>query len=87
LAAPSGAIAMAEEGRANSLFSQQRFLLPPTLHESLSDLQRICDEARQLRRQLRMHRWLHGWLLIHVPLAMALLVLAVFHVIVALRYT
>jgi hypothetical protein len=79
--------ALADQVRSNSTFAQQRFLLPPTLYESLADLQRICDEVRQLQAQQRMHRWLHGWLLIHVPLAMALLVLAVFHVIVALRYS
>jgi hypothetical protein len=79
--------ALRDSVRASSIFAQQRFLLPPPLHESLADLGRICDEVRQLHSQQRMHRWLHGWLLIHVPLAMVLLVLAVVHVIVALRYS
>jgi hypothetical protein len=87
LQSPGAGTALQNVARANSLFAQQRFLIPPTLHESLTDLQRICDEVRQLQLQRKMHRWLHGWLLIHVPLAMALLVLAVVHVIVALRYT
>jgi hypothetical protein len=87
LQSPASGTALQDQGRASSLFAQQRFLLPPTLHESLDDLQRICDEVRQLHLQQRMHRWLHGWLLIHVPLAMALLVLAIVHVIVALRYS
>jgi hypothetical protein len=84
--AESGAV-LEDAVRAGSLFAQQRYLLPPPLHEPLADLQRICDEVRQLHAQQRMHRWLHGWLLIHVPLAMALLLLAIVHVIVALRYT
>jgi hypothetical protein len=88
LQAPATAgAALLDPVRAGSIFAQQRFLLPPTLHESLADLQRICDEVRQLQLQQRMHRWMHGWLLIHVPLAMALLVLAIVHVVVALRYT
>ncbi|HEY7088474.1 MAG TPA: hypothetical protein VH518_10320 [Tepidisphaeraceae bacterium] len=81
------AAVLEDAGRSGAVFSQQRYLLPPPLHEPLADLQRICDEVRELHTQQRMHRWLHGWLLIHIPLAMALLVLAVVHVIVALRYT
>jgi hypothetical protein len=33
-----------------------------------------------------MHRWLHGWLSIHLPLSMALLILLAAHVFVALKY-
>jgi hypothetical protein len=33
-----------------------------------------------------MYRMLHGWLLVHVPLSIALLVLGGIHAIVALRY-
>ena len=81
------AIAMLDDaGRAESLFAQQRLALSQPLHRPLDELESICDQARQLRQQERMQRWLHGWLLVHVPLSMALLVLATAHVIVALRY-
>jgi hypothetical protein len=33
-----------------------------------------------------MHAWLHGWLLAHVPLSVALVLLAVIHIVTALRY-
>jgi hypothetical protein len=33
-----------------------------------------------------LHRWLHGWLLLHVPLSLALLLLGAVHAIIALRY-
>ncbi|HVT87564.1 MAG TPA: hypothetical protein VHD56_01820 [Tepidisphaeraceae bacterium] len=72
--------------RASTLFAKQKVLLPQPLHETLDDLERICDEVRQLHAQRRMHHWLHGWLFIHVPLSMALLVLTIAHVIVSLRY-
>jgi len=42
--------------------------------------------SRQLAVQVRLHHWLHGWLLVHVPLSMALLLLSVVHAIVTLRY-
>ena len=42
--------------------------------------------ARGARRAVGMQRWLHAWLLVHVPIAMGLLVLVAVHAIVALRY-
>jgi hypothetical protein len=52
----------------------------------VSDLENICEEERQLIRQRRLHAWLHGWLLTHIPLSFALLVLAIIHIVTALRY-
>lgn len=72
--------------QADPIFAQVRNLLPPTLHETLSDLEDICEERRQLAIQVRLHHWLHGWLFVHVPLSMALLVLATVHAVIALRF-
>ncbi len=52
----------------------------------LGDLQGICEEERQLIRQRKIYHWLHVWLLVHVPLSIALLVMGGVHAIVALRY-
>jgi hypothetical protein len=71
---------------AAALFRHLRALSPPALHETLGELEAICDERRQLAEQKRLHHWLHGWLLVHVPLSMALLLLAVVHAVVSLRY-
>ena len=60
---------------------------PPRAHGTLDDLQDICDEARQLSRQERLHHWLHGWLLLHIPLSLALIVLGAIHAIMALRFS
>ena len=54
------------------------------LMEHLRDLEDICDEARQLLRQERLHRWLHGWLLLHIPLSLALILLGAVHAVMAL---
>ena len=56
------------------------------LHESVAELESICEERRQLADQKRLHHWLHGWLLIHVPLSLALLLLGAVHAVIALRY-
>jgi hypothetical protein len=69
-----------------AMFRQVRLLLPATLHSNLDDLENICEEKRQLDRQRRFHALLHGWLLVHVPLSYALLLLGTWHAVVALRF-
>jgi len=77
---------LADDARAASVFVSLRTLLPAAAHNTLSDLEDICGEARQLLRQERLHRWLHGWLLLHIPLSLALILLGVVHAVMALRY-
>lgn len=71
---------------SEDFFENLQTLLPVTLHPITDALEDIAEEERQLNRQLRLHHWLYGWLLVHVPLSFALLVLAAVHAVVALRY-
>jgi hypothetical protein len=73
-------------GRAQTLFRELRTALPTLLHPTVGELEATCEERRQLRDQKRLHHWLHGWLLVHVPLSLALLLLGAAHAIIALRY-
>jgi hypothetical protein len=77
---------LGDEAKASSAFAGLRTLLPAAAHVTLGDLEDICDEARQLTRQERLHRWLHGWLLLHIPLSLALILLGAVHAVMALRY-
>jgi hypothetical protein len=77
---------LGDVGKAKLAFAGLRTLLPVAGHATLQDLEDICDEARQLVRQERLHHWLHGWLLVHIPISLALTVLGAVHAIVALRY-
>jgi hypothetical protein len=86
IAAPSMSHPLAEPTTRALRFEKLRALVPPEFHPALADLENICEEERQLMVQSRMHAVLHGWLLVHVPLSIALLVLAVVHIVVALRY-
>lgn len=72
--------------KAHAAFSGLETLMPSSVQTVLQDLADICDEARQLVRQELLHRWLHGWLLVHIPLSLALIVLGVVHAVVALKY-
>jgi hypothetical protein len=67
-------------------FGHLRTIMPVAAHQVLADLESICEERRQLMVQRRLHRWLHTWLLVHVPLSFALLVLTVVHAVLSLRY-
>jgi hypothetical protein len=72
--------------RVASYFTYIRTLLPEPTYPVLNDLEKICEERRQLLVQARLHRWLHGWLFVHVPLSFAFLLLTFVHAIWSLRY-
>lgn len=69
-----------------SEFDRLRARTPLIAHETINDLQSIVEERRQLERQRKTHYLLHGWLWIHIPMSLAMLVLIVVHAFVALRY-
>jgi hypothetical protein len=77
---------LSDADTARSAFEGLRTLLPAELHEMTQRLGAICEEERQLRRESRIHHWLHGWLMVHIPLSFALLLLGCVHAITALRY-
>jgi hypothetical protein len=77
---------LANRHHSDQAFARLRMLLPPAFHGAVADLENICEEEQQLIRQKRLHAWLHGWLLMHIPLSFALLALAIVHIVNALRY-
>lgn len=61
----------------------------PGIEEMAEDVEKLyalTEERRLLWEQERLHFWLHSWLLIHVPLCIALLILGVLHIVTALYY-
>ena len=78
--------ALADQGQSRNAFIQLRTLVPPALHTTIEDLESICEEERQLTLQAKLHVWLHGWLLLHIPLSLALILLGAVHAVMALRY-
>jgi hypothetical protein len=67
-------------------FENYRKMFPASAWPPITALEDICSEKRQLDHQIRLHHWLHGWLLIHLPVSAALLLLAFIHAVVALHY-
>jgi hypothetical protein len=77
---------LSDERESRALFAQLRTITPQMLHEVFDDLENICQEKRDLDRQSRFHQILHGWLLAHIPLSAALILLGFIHAFAALRY-
>ena len=77
---------LADPRRSAEIFESLRRITVASVHPVLNDLENICEEEYQLSRQVRIYRWLHAWLLVHVPLSIALLALGAVHAVMALRY-
>jgi hypothetical protein len=77
---------LGDADKAQGAFGGLRTLMPQAAQATVQDLEDICDEARQLVRQERLHRLLHGWLLVHIPISLALILLGAVHAVMALRY-
>jgi len=71
---------------ATMLFDNLKPRVDPSKHDIINDLANICSELHQQTIQIRLHRILHGWLLLHIPLSMALMVLLLVHAVMALYY-
>ena len=76
-------LASAVESRR--MFHQHQTTLPTTLHPVLEELEEFCEVRRQMELQRQILRWMHWWLMIHVPAAIALLIFLVAHVVMSLR--
>jgi hypothetical protein len=72
--------------RAGELFGDLRARLDPAAHGCVDNLERLCEQRRQLDRQARLNAWMHNWLCLHLPLSVALVALMAVHVWAALRY-
>lgn len=62
-------------------------LISPELDETVESFADLCEERRQLLLQKQMHGLLHGWLYVHVPLSMVVMVILLVHIVQALKYT
>ncbi len=79
--------ALAEPPRLDGIFVRRRAMPGFGSAEShLTRLQVSCEERRQLGEQERLHRLLHGWLFLHIPLSVLLLVLGLAHAVMSLYY-
>lgn len=75
---------LSSPGGAEEVFAEND--LTPAATSAVSELQELCYERSQLLEQERLYHWLHGWLFVHIPLSIALLVLGGVHIVMSLYY-
>jgi len=72
-----------EQRIADDVFRLLKLQVAESIHPVLDQVHELCDEKRRLDFQVRLHHWLHGWLLLHAPASILLVVLTIWHAIVA----
>ena len=77
---------LADRRTRETWFSDLRESVDPAAHETLTDLQNLCEQRRQFELQKRLHWLLHGWLALHVGLSLAMTLMLTVHVVMAIRY-
>ncbi|MBI2804796.1 MAG: hypothetical protein HYX68_07415 [Planctomycetes bacterium] len=88
---PSREPLLADASKTTQIFAQMRALPGADQEDApikllLSRLEEYCNERRRLARQENLHRMLHGWLYLHVPLSAAMLVMMIAHALMTLYY-
>jgi hypothetical protein len=77
---------LSSRANAERLFQQLRANMPIATHDAVQRMEQLADLRRQWDRQLRLHFWLHHWLIIHLPLSVGMTVLMLVHAVRALKY-
>jgi hypothetical protein len=67
-------------------FALLRDTLPLAAAPAVERLEELADLRRQWDSQSRVNMWLHGWLILHLPLSVAMTGFMVIHAVRALKY-
>ncbi len=87
LAAPRGdKLLLGAQRVSDDQFRLLKISVGPDWQGRVEQLQAWCDERRQLDLQTKIQHWLHGWLLVHVPFSVLLLIFTVWHAAAALLF-
>lgn len=86
LAGAAGGSPLAGPLESARFFDALRAASPAAAGGLIDQLRQVCENRRQFDLQTRIHGWLHGWLLVHVPVSVVLGILLLIHVPVALWY-
>ena len=70
---------LGDKKAGDDLFRVLRLNVSGNFRGKLDELQGWCDDRRLMDLQTKLHHWLHGWLLLHVPVSFALLVFTFWH--------
>jgi len=77
---------LADSKTSDDIFRLLKLNVSEKWKPRIDDLQIWCDDRRMMDLQLRLHHYLHGWLIVHVPFSFGLLLFTAWHAWIALRY-
>ena len=77
---------LGDKRSSDDIFRLLRLNVSENFRGKVDELQGWCDDRRLMDLQTKLHHWLHGWLLIHVPFSFALLVFTFWHAYVTWVY-
>jgi hypothetical protein len=77
---------LASRTEADQRFARLRDGVPEVARPALDRLRELTEMRRQWDAQARVQFWLHNWLVLHLPLSVAMTVLMVLHAVSALKY-
>ncbi len=87
LSAKNGShLPLGHERAAAAAFSSLRLNTDPKWKPRIDLIQKWCDERRMMDLQTRLHHLLHGWLIVHVPSSIALLIGTAWHALAAVSF-
>lgn len=75
-----------DQRNSDDMFRLLKLSVSDKWQPKVADLQTWCDDRRRMDLQMKLHHWLHGWLVIHVPVSFVLLIWTAWHGWVAVRY-
>ena len=75
----------AVQRECDTAFRMLKLSVTPQWGVRVDELQMWCDERRRMDLQTKLQHWLHGWLLVHVPISVLLIVVSLWHAVVAIR--
>lgn len=77
---------LAERRTADEVFKLLRVNVSDNYRPQVDEIKTWCDDHRLMSTQEKLHHWLHGWLIIHVPVSFLLLVWTVWHIFITFTY-
>jgi hypothetical protein len=77
---------LGDAARAAAIFRMVKMSVAAEWRSKVDDIEQWCNERRWMDLQTHFQHWLHGWLLVHVPASIALLVFTAWHAWVAVRF-
>lgn len=77
---------LGDQRNADDLFRLVRLNASDALRDRVELMELWATERRDADLQMKLHHWMHGWLLLHVPFSFTLLVMTVWHIYIEFTY-